>query len=486
MKALTISVSMLILFASVMLTDSSAREYKQTFPRIGCNYFAGKSYDLPLTQQNLARCDMASIGMFTFWNGGPHDTWQENQRAAIKAIKDINPNVIIFNYTNLQNARLNPDVIPWAGVFDKVTSETGPQGKRDWWLYENIVTGKLSDNRPYDQNKIVNMLQWTTPDANGDMYPQWLGKYNMANKFIPVPQMDGVFTDTVKYHPLYDADYDGDNKIDRWDNKDKMWVPYQQHFKAYWDTMKAIDPDRLQGGNIGSWAFSERSNCVRCLGEPIETGLPYFWQQLDMGLYEGFFGVRWSHNTYFGMDETLKMYNNLRGALKGPQLLMIGAHLDQAETTLEKVEKYQYVRYTMATTLMNDGYYAPSANKQYNVAHFQWFDEYDLAGTADTTWMGLAVDLPQLEPWQQGVYRREFQTGLALVNPKGNGKKTITLEPGWRRINGVQAPLINNGKLAITITMEERDGIILIREGQTPPIDPPDPGELQGPISSVI
>jgi len=248
--------------------------------------------------------------------------------------------------------------------------------------------------------------------------------------------------------------------------------------------MRSINPDLLQGGNIGSWAYSERLShnnrtqlqggelCPRCIGKPIQEGLPYFWKQLDMGLYEGFFGVRWSHNTYFEAPDTLLMYNNLRNALKGPQLLMINVHLDQKHSD-NKVPKYQYVRYTMAFTLMNDGYYSPNASEQYNVARFQWFDEYDLAGTATTSWMGLAVDPPQLEPWKQGVYRREFQRGLALVNPKGNGKKTITIEPGWRRIKGKQDPTVNNGNLATTITMEERDGIILIREGEAPEVEPP-------------
>jgi len=51
-----------------------------------------------------------------------------------------------------------------------------------------------------------------------------------------------------------------------------------------------------------------------------------------------------------------------------------------------------------------------------------------------------------------------------LVNPKGNGAQTITLEPGFKRFLGKQAPSVNNGQDVTTITLKDRDGIILLRK----------------------
>jgi hypothetical protein len=61
------------------------------------------------------------------------------------------------------------------------------------------------------------------------------------------------------------------------------------------------------------------------------------------------------------------------------------------------------------------------------------------------------------------VYRRDFENGIALVNPKGNGPVEITLEEEFRRISGKQAPGVNNGQLTKTVKLNDRDGIILKR-----------------------
>jgi hypothetical protein len=96
------------------------------------------------------------------------------------------------------------------------------------------------------------------------------------------------------------------------------------------------------------------------------------------------------------------------------------------------------------------------------------FDEYDLAGTADTSWLGAALDPPQREPRADGVYVRRFQNGLAIVNPKGNGTKTIDLAalfPGenYRRIAGTQDSATNNGEPVTSVTLDERNGLILVK-----------------------
>ncbi|HWA86452.1 MAG TPA: hypothetical protein VG710_09535 [Opitutus sp.] len=62
-----------------------------------------------------------------------------------------------------------------------------------------------------------------------------------------------------------------------------------------------------------------------------------------------------------------------------------------------------------------------------------WFDEYDLAGTSTTSWLGTAVDAAQRSPKSNGVHIRRFEHGMAITNPKGNGTQTVnlsTLFPG--------------------------------------------------------
>lgn len=99
-----------------------------------------------------------------------------------------------------------------------------------------------------------------------------------------------------------------------------------------------------------------------------------------------------------------------------------------------------FMRYALTTTLMGE-----------------WFDEFDLK-------LGHAVDPAQWTPWQNGVFRRRFQNGLALVNPHQNpdlaprAAQTVTVEPGYRRFRGEQDPVTNNGESVTTLTLAAGDG----------------------------
>jgi hypothetical protein len=85
-----------------------------------------------------------------------------------------------------------------------------------------------------------------------------------------------------------------------------------------------------------------------------------------------------------------------------------------------------------------------------------WFDEYDAK-------LGQAIEAPTTTAWQNGVYRRNFENGIALVNPRGNGPREVTLEEDFKRIAGKQAPGVNNGQVTRKVQLNDRDGIILLR-----------------------
>jgi hypothetical protein len=119
-----------------------------------------------------------------------------------------------------------------------------------------------------------------------------------------------------------------------------------------------------------------------------------------------------------------------------------------------KPTDYQAMRYGLTSCLMDDGYFTFNGSESYN--DVPWFDEYDAK-------LGQATTGPPLTPWQKGIYRRDFQNGIALVNPKGNGTQTVTLEAKFTKIAGSQAPSINDGHQVTSITLQDRDGIILLR-----------------------
>src|SRR5262249_4886125 len=111
-----------------------------------------------------------------------------------------------------------------------------------------------------------------------------------------------------------------------------------------------------------------------------------------------------------------------------------------------------------------------------------WLDEYDLAGTSTTSWLGTAIDPPQTAPYQNGVYFRRFQNGAVLVNPRSDPGHHDANRSAWdvtiptslglfKRIAGAQDATTNsgqnlplNGSGVPYVHLERGDGIILRRQ----------------------
>jgi hypothetical protein len=135
----------------------------------------------------------------------------------------------------------------------------------------------------------------------------------------------------------------------------------------------------------------------------------------------------------------------------------------------ELPEPYAFMRYALASALLDNGYIMYHTGG-YNSDNVVWFDEFDLDGTATTSWLGAAIDPPQTNAYQNGVFRRRFENGMAIVNPRTNPDKslrtaqTITPEAGYKRFVGSQAPSVNNGQNVTSISIDAGDGIILIKQ----------------------
>jgi hypothetical protein len=178
----------------------------------------------------------------------------------------------------------------------------------------------------------------------------------------------------------------------------------------------------------------------------------------------------------------------------------------------------QAIRYGITMALMNDGYYAgevapdhigpgyipgspgyPSPTTAFNNPKY-WWEEYD-AGGIGAGYLGQPTDdgngaVQRLPRWAYGnnvgisendpyiatvggyglpggVWAREFQNGIAIVNPKGNGAVTLDINsdlggPGvWKHFQGNDPDITNDpndGSVATSnLTLQDRDGIILLR-----------------------
>src|SRR6185436_4644442 len=116
---------------------------------------------------------------------------------------------------------------------------------------------------------------------------------------------------------------------------------------------------------------------------------------------------------------------------------------------------YRFFRYAYASCLLDDGHFSfTDSAKAYSSV--PWFDEYDLK-------LGRAVSSPPGAAWTKEVWRRDFERGVVLVNPTHEAK-TVALEPGLRRLQGAQDPLVNDGAAVKEIRIAPKDGVVLRRD----------------------
>lgn len=159
-------------------------------------------------------------------------------------------------------------------------------------------------------------------------------------------------------------------------------------------------------------------------------------------------------------------------------------------------DNFALMRFTLASTLLFDGYFAFAGSEEPGGADYDstwWYDEYSV-----NTQTGVAVEAPEykgylgealgpavnaVEPTEQlvdtlgigsglvdftnkmaetKVWRRDFEHGIVLVNPTSTSE-TIDLGGTFRKIQGTRDPAFNDGSEVNTIVLPPMSGVILLR-----------------------
>jgi putative glycosyl hydrolase-like family 15 (GHL15) protein len=408
---------------TVALVTASAAFAADTYPRLG-TYSIGGAHDYYTAayKKQLATTQVAVLSYYPNWGAGNGTTMNET----VKAIKALNPNTRVFLYE-----RPETQTIPMDPTFTDVYTQIQ---NSQWWLTTSGTSGSkvLSDfgNGEY----IVNTTAYAKKNSAGQTWIQWYANWVQQKYVAPNPSIDGLFTDNVFYKPRRDGDWDLNGSTDS-QNDATTQSRYRQGFAQFADLLRGAS-GKLQLANVADWGLS-----IATINEYVG--------KFNGGVWEHFMGRSYSVETYAGWAETMRNYRKIMAALAAPKYMICGTEGSPTD--------YQFMRYALGSCSMDDGYFAyTDLSKQYQGV--PWFDEYGVK-------LGAATNGPQTAAWQSGVYRRNFQNGIILVNPKGNGARTVTLEADFVKIKGSQAPSVNNGATVRTVTLNDRDGIILLSKG---------------------
>ena len=433
-------IALLIGFAVFAPTPVIAQVFKSTYPRIGAIEIASaREATDPAYRQILAKHDILILGMWRNYSGIDTAT---NERLSIRDIViDIkgraaaigNDGILVGKYTMFMESGSSQENTASSDKREKLNSEVGPgyPVNNDWWARKR--NGEHTSS--YRNSWNTNITEHVQRDSNGDTWPEWAVSRDYREFFRDIPELDIWFIDNWFYKPRVTADWNGDG-VD--DDKDSEIIrqDYRQGFVNGLRRARELAPGRIFMGNVDGDPQMNQG----LLTEPEYTG------QIS-ALYEGAIGKSWSRETWATWKSMMNQYQTTLANARDRLLIM---------TVHGEATDYALMRYGLASCLMDDGYYYYTTfETEYRSA--LWFDEYDVK-------LGLAIDPPQFSPWQQGVYRRRFQNGMVLVNPKDNGSRTVQIEPGYNRLSGQQDRVTNNGQPVSSLTLAARDGIILIND----------------------
>lgn len=400
------------------------------FPRLaGINIGSPQNYNDPTYEANLAKLSFSILSMYpTFQPGGM------TMDQVVKAIKAINPNTLVFLYVN-ENEQATT-----GGVFASFQQKLD---QMHWWLYVQGCSGATVPSTYGNGEYILNNSLYTPKDSSGMGSVDWMTQYFVQTYYGAAPSSDGFFMDNVFWEPEVDGDWNCSGTTELHTSA-FAGTALRQGYQHYFSVVRTLMPaGKYQLGNIGDWGDAT-------------TAIPEYQNMADGGVLEAYIGNSWSYETWAGWQATMTRYHTIMGMINQPKLLIFNA--------AGSVTDYQTMRYALASSLMDDAYFSYTDNSV-GYSSVPWFDEYNAN-------LGAAITSPQTAAWQKGVYRRDFANGIALVNPKGNGAQTVTLETSFVKLKGTQAPSVNDGSTVTQVTLQDRDGIILMRNSGRKPNPP--------------
>ena len=405
--ALTLLALLMTPFYYQKTLPTSAINDAGSFPKLANLYW--KNPVLMSEAATLAKWDLLVLDMQA----------QSNSADAIREIRRLNPRITILAYTTaveMPTSRLK-DVEPSGeGLWHELAKIDDPA-----W---HLKTYKGKEVIFWPGNVMMNL---NLKNAQKVSYADALVNF-LDQKVISSGLWDGLFFDNVWATAdgvNKSIDIDGDGKADSTTKINSFWKLSQADF--FQKLRKRIGSSYILIGN-GDGNFSQSLN-----GRMFES-FPEYW--------EG------------GWTGSMKRYQSA-GKSFSPNALIINSDSDNTGNTAD----YRAMRFGLASALMQNGYYSfdygPNLREQ-----FWWYDEYDVNLGRPVGAMKNLLSANQAIA--AGLWQREFENGLVLVNST-NKSQTAIFDKKYQRISGYQDPKTNSGEIISQVAIPAQDGIILLK-----------------------
>lgn len=448
------------------------QSYHPDFPRLGMLYIGGDQTYPASTWPIMAKFNVVVIGGGRE-NWGDSRAWtREDVVDGVHAASKVGTKV--FQYLEFESVATNPSL-------DIYPTFTALVQANNWWLYQNGTTGVPITSPNNSNYQIVNQTHWSPRDPETGLTPfQAAAKYGYdmfihgtaAHPRSAAPSLDGIFLDNCWQGPDVDGDWSRDGVTDS-QTDPAIKNAYRTGNADFAEEIHRLG--KMAISNNGDWPLA--STAANPATQPWAIGPLY--KKYNGGVDEAVLGATWSYETWAGFTVAMNHYTDLMEMVAEPKLEIFNQEglTDNGSDPYDSTP-YRALRYGFAWALMNDGYYA-GETAAYHIGPSYgskvWFDEYDAGGLGQgylgqptRDWRGEIQTKARWNYGPLGVWAREFEGGIAIMNPKGNGPVTLTIQDLggqiWKHFLGTEDPETNNGQdVTDSISLADRDGIILLR-----------------------
>ncbi|MFA5358309.1 MAG: putative glycoside hydrolase [Patescibacteria group bacterium] len=380
------------------------------YPRLA-NYFL----KTPITDDEavkLAKWDLVILGMQA----------QETSPEQIKKIKQLNPEIKILAYVASQE-------FP-RGHYDKIESVNGPwhkllAGMSDgWWLMRS--NGEHFSSWP--GNWSINVTNQAPVNASGQRWNTYLAQF-MHDQVMSTGLWDGIFYDNVWGSASWVGDGDMDiNRDGAKDNPTWLNTAWNEGMRTMLGKSRQLEgPDKIILGN-GTNDYKDFLN-----GRLIENA--YAWKDWVTDQYA------YTDYMSYGQNPKSTVVNN-----------------NTANTG--DWQNYRLMRYGLASTMMNNGYYSFDYGTQSH-GELWWYDEYDVdLGQPISAAYNTDTGSSEIAP---GLWRRDYEKGVVFLNSGKEGRIITLGDEEFEKISGKQDPTVNDGSRVNYVSLSGADGVIMYR-----------------------
>ncbi|MFA5128342.1 MAG: putative glycoside hydrolase [Patescibacteria group bacterium] len=351
---------------------------------------------------------------------------QINTPDNLRKIKEYNPQIKILAYITSQEFTSSVSRLKSSSLRRKLYS-----GMSDNWWLNSSGGGRLVW---WPGTWLLNVTDDSPTDGGGKKWNDYLPEF-VAREILSQPYWDGVFYDnawdSVSWMPSgSEIDLNRDGQAESSATSDQKW---REGMNKIYRRTRELAPGKIVMGNQAGGA----------------SGKIYF-SNLN--------GISIEHFHKYNWTDVLNNYFFILNNGQTPKTTILNCNTENTG----RQDDYARMRFCLASTLLGDGYFSFDYGDQ---AHNQtwWYDEYGVfLGKPINSAYNIADGSTKIS---SGVWRRDFQNGIVLVN-SGSTSKTINLGEEFEKIHGSQDKTVNSGAIVKSIYLSPKDGIILLRRAE--------------------